>query len=98
MGWAPRTKSLEVEQTLLQALPHIKWADLDSHGFNVVNVNRERVQVEWWFVDTVLQRTSHVERGAVYEVKSGCPELDPALITIRNDKSLSASLRGQCDQ
>ncbi len=75
MGWEPRTGSLEIEKILLKALPHIKWCDMDSHGYNVVDVTPERVQVEWWFVDTVLERTDKEHRAAVWQVSAGSPKI-----------------------
>jgi hypothetical protein len=33
------------------------------------------VQVEWWFVDTVLKRTNKESRGAAWEVRSGSTSL-----------------------
>jgi alkaline phosphatase D len=75
MKWAARTDSLKHEDALLRAFPHLKWCDLDSHGFNIVDVTPERVQVEYWLVDTVLQRTKDTNLGAIWEVKHGVPKL-----------------------
>ena len=75
MGWLPRTGSLEIEKILMRALPHIRWCDMDSHGYNVIDVTPERIQVEWWFVDTVLERTSNEWRGAAWKVDAGSPGL-----------------------
>jgi alkaline phosphatase D len=57
-GWGYRTKSLEAERELMELMPNIRYVDMDSHGYMVVDVTRERVRVEWWFVDTVLERTT----------------------------------------
>jgi len=32
MGWEPRTRSIPIEADLIDALPHLRWVDLDSHG------------------------------------------------------------------
>jgi len=77
MKWAPRTKSVEHEQELLRLFPEMKYIDLDSHGYNLVDVTPERVQVEWWNVDTVLTRTQNEWRGAAFQVESGKPALVP---------------------
>ena len=73
MKWGYRTKSLEYERAICEALPHIQWCDLDSHGYNIVDVTRERVQVEYWILDTVLQRTRNESLGAVWRVNSSEP-------------------------
>ncbi|HEY2980212.1 MAG TPA: alkaline phosphatase D family protein [Anaerolineales bacterium] len=73
MKWGYRTKSLEYERGISEAFPHIKWCDLDSHGYNIVDVTPERVQVEYWLVDTVLQRTDQEKLGTVWNVQAGKP-------------------------
>ena len=75
MGWPPRTQSLAVEQAMLGALPHLRWVDLDSHGYVVVDVTPERVTAEWWQVDTVLERTTGEHLGASWTVERGRPRL-----------------------
>jgi alkaline phosphatase D len=74
-GWGYRTKSLDAERELMELLPNIRYVDMDSHGYMVVDVTRERVRVEWWFVDTVLERTTGQRLGAAFEVRAGSPEL-----------------------
>jgi len=71
MKWAPRTESLKYEKALMKIYPHLEWCDLDSHGYNVVDVTPERVQVEYWHLDTVLKRTKNQRRDALWEVKHG---------------------------
>lgn len=75
MKWAPRTESLKYEEALMKAYPHIKWCDLDSHGYNIVDVTPERVHVEYWRVDTVLARTKNEALGATWRVEHGKPKL-----------------------
>lgn len=75
MGWVPRTGSLEIEKILMEALPHIRWCDMDSHGYNVVDITPERVQVAWWLLDTVLKRSNKESRGAAWEVSLGSTSL-----------------------
>ncbi len=75
MKWGYRTKSVEYEQAITKEFPHVKWCDLDSHGFNIVDVTSERVQVEYWQVDTVLERTGNVSHEATWAVEHGTPKL-----------------------
>ena len=51
MGWAPRTESLAIEAALLAGMPHLRYVDLDSHGYSIVDLDRERLRFEWWTVD-----------------------------------------------
>jgi alkaline phosphatase D len=71
MGWGYRTESVAVEKALREALNDIRWADLDSHGYMLVDVTPERVQVEHWFVDGVLARASGERMAARWEVHPG---------------------------
>ena len=77
-GWGYRTGSIAAEKQLMDLLPNIRWCDMDSHGYMVVDVTRERVRVEWWFVDAVLTRTPGETMGAAMEVRAGSQEIVPA--------------------
>lgn len=50
-GAPARTISLALEAAAQANNPHIRWVELDSHGYVLVSVNRERAQGEWYFVD-----------------------------------------------
>jgi alkaline phosphatase D len=78
MHWAPRTDSLAVERAVLDALPHVKWCDLDSNGYVVVDVTPERVQGEWWHVDTVLRPSQREACSSRWMVRRGTSHLVPA--------------------
>jgi alkaline phosphatase D len=75
MGWPPRTKSIPFEEGLIREVPHIKWTDFDSHGYVLVDIDRERVRGKWWFVETVLEPNGKESLGAAWEVKRGEPKL-----------------------
>src|SRR5262249_35810562 len=67
----PRTRAIPVEQGLPASLPHPRWVDLDSHGYVLIDVTRERVVAEWWFVDTVLERSPVEHMGTSWTVERG---------------------------
>ncbi len=75
MKWSPRTRSIPFEQELMQAFDHMKYVDLDSHGYNAVDVTPERVEVEWWLLETVLKRNDKASIGAAFKVENGKPRL-----------------------
>lgn len=57
---------------LLQALnPHMKYVDLAQKGYLLLDVTPERVQGEWWYVDTVLEPSAGESFGAAYQVAAG---------------------------
>ncbi len=74
-GWGYRIKSPDVERQFVAALPNVLWTDMDSHGYMVADLTRDRFRVEWWFVDTVLARTANERLGASAEVISGSPDI-----------------------
>ena len=75
MKWPPRTQSVQYEQELQRCFPEIKCLDLDSHGYSIVDVMPDRIQVEWWNVDTVLRRSEREWRGAAFQVPAGTATL-----------------------
>jgi alkaline phosphatase D len=75
MKWPPRTQSLAYEQELKDHLNHVKYVNLDGHGYNIVDVTPERVQVEWWHVETVLTPNHQEHCDCVIEVKPGSSRL-----------------------
>jgi alkaline phosphatase D len=76
MGWEPRTRSVELEDAWIAVSPYTRWADLDSHGYVVVDVTPDSVTGEWWFVDTVLKPTGVEASGARWAVRHGAARLE----------------------
>jgi alkaline phosphatase D len=77
MGW-PRHHdgSRAIEQRAVEILPHWQWADLDSHGYVIVDVDRDRVVAEWWHLGTVLEPSTDEELGARFCVRHGTRALE----------------------
>jgi alkaline phosphatase D len=47
MGTRARTTSLAMEAAIQQENPHVKWVNLDDHGYAVLHVTDERLQMDW---------------------------------------------------
>jgi alkaline phosphatase D len=77
MGWEPRTGSVPMERAWVDAVPYVKFADFDDHGYVVVDVTPERVRGEWWFIDAVREPTTGEHLGAAWEVHRGEARLVP---------------------
>jgi len=77
MGWEPRTGSVPMERTWVDAVPYVKFADFDDHGYVIVDVTPERVRAEWWFIDAVREPTTGQHLGAAWEVHRGESRLVP---------------------
>jgi alkaline phosphatase D len=75
MGWGLRKESLEVEKALLAGMPHLRYVDLDSHGYSIVDLDRERLRFEWWNVEGVEMRAAGHALAASLLVRHGEPRL-----------------------
>jgi alkaline phosphatase D len=51
--------------------PHVKFAEYNHRGYVLVDVTRERVQAEWYLVETVLEPSSKETLAAVQAVSYG---------------------------
>ena len=70
-GWHPRSKSLDIEKEVIDKNPHIHWVETDSHGYVAIDVTRDRVQCDWWFVDEIHCAHGGVHHGAGWVVRAG---------------------------
>lgn len=68
MHTEPRTRSVEIEKEIVEDNQHIRWVELDSHGYMVSDVTPERVQNDWYFVETLRERTPNQVKGASWMV------------------------------
>jgi alkaline phosphatase D len=71
------------EAANLQALaaathPHIKFIELLRRGYLLVDVTHERVQAEWYHVETLLTRDSSVQLAEALQVRTGENHVSPA--------------------
>jgi alkaline phosphatase D len=78
MGWEPRTQSLAIEAGLLAGMPKVRHVDMDSHGYSIVEVDRERLRFEWWNVPQLVGRVPGATLAAVLAVRHGDPRIVPA--------------------
>jgi alkaline phosphatase D len=69
MKTEPRTTSVDIERQVIDDNPHVRWAELDSHGYVLVDVTTERVQADWYFVGTLHRRSAGETRGAGWLVR-----------------------------
>jgi len=59
--------------------PHVRFCDLQRRGYVVVDITAERVQADWWFVDTVRSPGGGEEWAGGWQVASGETRLTPAV-------------------
>jgi len=61
--------------------PHFKFIDLNRRGYMLLDVTRERVVCEWWYVETVQVPSPLQTFGAAFEVRHGTNRLQPSAQT-----------------
>jgi alkaline phosphatase D len=69
-GWDPRTRSLEIEKEVIDRNPHIHWVETDSHGYVIVDINSERAQGDWWFVDQIHNLDDGQHHGGSWLIRA----------------------------
>ena len=57
------------------AMPHIKYLEGDSRGYVHMDLTRERLTAEWYFVPSVIERSPREIRGASYVCERGSSRL-----------------------
>ena len=55
----------------MEGMPHMRYVDLDSHGYSIVDLDRERLRFEWWTVDALEQRVPGQALSMAMEVRHG---------------------------
>ncbi|ONI87773.1 alkaline phosphatase [Saccharothrix sp. ALI-22-I] len=70
-GSPPRTTSLALEAALVGLNRHLKWVELDSHGYTVLDVRREHVRMNWYFLAERTDPNSAAALAKTVTVVSG---------------------------
>lgn len=55
--------------------PHLKFLETEHRGYTVVDITRERLQADWWFVPTVTERTTTETRAKSLASEAARPRL-----------------------
>lgn len=56
--------------------PHMKFVDLQRHGYYVLKISKERAEAEWYFVDSLTTRTNKETFAEAWHSKSGANRLE----------------------
>lgn len=77
LGAPPRSASPAVEAALQATNHHLKYVELDSHGFGVFEVTPARSRMDWWFLTDPTDPGAGVRVAASLAVDSGTQRLVP---------------------
>jgi alkaline phosphatase D len=61
-----------------RVVPHVRFAELKHRGFVVLDVDRERVQADWYHLDDVDAREREARFAASFLARAGSRHLVPA--------------------
>ncbi|WP_346764503.1 alkaline phosphatase D family protein [Rhodococcus sp. HNM0569] len=78
LGTPPRSTSVGIEAAVTAVNRHIRWTELDSHGYGVFEVTAQAAQMDWFFVDDPTDPAAGVRVGASMRVPRGAGRVEPA--------------------
>ncbi|MBF6158369.1 alkaline phosphatase D family protein [Nocardia cyriacigeorgica] len=67
----PRTAAVPVEEAIKGVNRHLRYVELDSHGFGVLEVTAAQAQMDWFYVLDVADARTGVRHGASFAVPAG---------------------------
>ncbi|MBF6523418.1 alkaline phosphatase D family protein [Nocardia farcinica] len=67
----PRTAAVPVEEAIKAANHHLRYVELESHGYGVLDVTADRTQMDWFYLLNVDDPASPVRHGASFAVPAG---------------------------
>jgi alkaline phosphatase D len=53
------------------AMPHLRYLEGDGNGYVLLDITRQRLQADWYFVATVKERSDRESRAASFVCERG---------------------------
>nr|WP_206314759.1 alkaline phosphatase D family protein [Streptomyces coryli] len=76
LGVAPDTVSLVAEGAIRAANRHVKWLDMDAHGYGVLDVTAERAQMDYYVLSDKSSRDATTAWARSYRTRSGTQRVE----------------------
>lgn len=77
MGTKPRTTSLAIEAVIQAENPHVRFVNLDDHGYSVLHVDESGVQMDWYAISDRKDPHASSRLLTSWVVASGTPYVEP---------------------
>jgi alkaline phosphatase D len=77
MGTRPRTTSLTLEAAIQDVNPHVKWVNLDDHGYTVLHVTERQLQMDWYAISDRRDPAATSRVIASWAVAAGSARVRP---------------------
>ncbi|MBF6297402.1 alkaline phosphatase D family protein [Nocardia amamiensis] len=71
IGDMVRANTAPVAESIKSVNHHLRYAELDSHGYGVLEVTADHAQMDWYYLLNVADPNSAVRHGASFAVRSG---------------------------
>ncbi len=63
--------ALGLENYIKQNLKHIKYANVDQHGYAVIEVRKDKITGKFYYSDTILQKSVNEALAAIWSIPAG---------------------------
>lgn len=73
---APQTLSLVAAAAIKSANPHVKWVDLDSHGYGVLDITPGQTQMDYYVLSDRTRKDATTKWTRSYRTKSGTQQIE----------------------
>ncbi|MFI6643779.1 alkaline phosphatase D family protein [Streptomyces sp. NPDC050504] len=73
---APDTLSLVAETAIKGANRHVKWLDMDAHGYGVLDVTAEHSQMDYYVLSDKKKQDATVKWSRSYRTRSGTQKVE----------------------
>ncbi|MQA25312.1 MAG: alkaline phosphatase [Micromonosporaceae bacterium] len=84
MAGAPPNSTTDAASVAIRtANPHVRWVDVDHHGYGVLDVNPDRCQMDYYFLTERADPASGSRWARGYSVSSGSTGLQRASSPVR---------------
>ncbi|MBD8505303.1 alkaline phosphatase D family protein [Hoyosella sp. G463] len=74
----PRTVSPAIENALRATNQHVRFVELDSHGYGVLEVTTDHAQMDWWFITDPADPGARARHAHSLRTTAGSGQLGPA--------------------
>lgn len=73
----PRTATVAAEEAFKGINRHVRYVELDSHGYAVFEVNRQGAQMDWYYVTDPTDPSGAARHAMSYRVADGSQQAHP---------------------
>ncbi|WP_235870723.1 alkaline phosphatase D family protein [Rhodococcus xishaensis] len=77
LGVPPRTATVLAEEAIKTTNRHVRYVELDSHGYTVFEVNKQGAQMDWFYISDPADPNATSRHAISYRVADGTQQVHP---------------------